>query len=85
MFRAMGTLPAIAGKYIHPSNPCYCTIFSQLLLDFVPSLFSLQLLVFFPGSTWYCPRFNLGIVPAFYGVGENTSCQKKGHFNVYLV
>ena len=35
--------------------------FSQLYLGIVPALFSLQLLVYFPGSIGQ----NLGIVPAF--------------------
>ena len=50
---------------MHRSNPCYSTVFSQLQLDFVPALFSLQLLVFFPGSIWVLSQVQPGNCPSF--------------------
>ena len=68
-----GNIYAIARYF--PAIAGYCT----------PFVFSCNCWYFSQVQPGHCPRFNLGIVPAFYGVGENTSCQNKKYIYVSIV
>ena len=71
-FRAIdGNINNLAGMQHMPnSNPCYRTVFTQL--EIVPALFycTCNFLYTFQVQPRNCPRFSLGIFPAFYDVGE---------------
>ena len=68
-----GNIYAIARYF--PAIAGYCTRF----------VFSCNCWYFSQVQPGHCPRFNLGIVPAFYGVGENSSCQNLWVIKVSIV
>ena len=83
-----GNIPYIVGNitsYSIYSREIYSQLKYLLKQGFSPSYSWDLSQLCFPCNCWYisqvqpeyCPRFSLGVVPAFNEVGENPSCQKQ--------
>ena len=88
MIKAFGGLVifrAIAGNITSYSREIYAPLKSLLLHGLFPSYSRIFPQLCFPCNCWYfsqvhpgyCPRFSLGIVPAFYGNGDTLLVKKK--------